>query len=203
VSPNGDGVGETQRLSYKVVRPSMVTASLTAPDGSVAWQEATPRDPGTYEVAFPPPAPAPVEGQPATEPVAPPEGRWTLAVSATDDQGLGSTTVRRFSVNTTLASLRVAPVRVVVRNAGGRADVRWSQARAARVRITIETPEGIVVRTASNGMVQPGDQEVAWDGRSGSGKPVGGGRYVVRVAATNELGTVSLTQAITVRRIKR
>jgi hypothetical protein len=29
---------------------------------------------------------------------------------------------------------------------------------------------------------------------------VAGGRYVVRVAATNELGLVSLTQAITVRR---
>ena len=34
VSPNGDGVAETQKLSYKVVRPSTVTATLTAPDGT-------------------------------------------------------------------------------------------------------------------------------------------------------------------------
>jgi exopolysaccharide biosynthesis protein len=201
VSPNGDGVGETQRLSYKVVRPSTVTASLTAPDGTVVWQEAARREPGTYEVAFPPPAPPPVEGQPV-EPVPPAEGRWTLAVSATDDQGLGSTTVRRFSVNSTLAALRVAPARVVVRSAGGRADVRWSQARAARVKVTIETPEGIVVRTATNVALQPGAQSVTWDGRGGNRKPVGSGRYVVRVAATNELGAVALTQAITVRRVK-
>ena len=40
VSPNGDGVAETQKLSYKIVRPSTVTATLTAPDGSIAWQEA-------------------------------------------------------------------------------------------------------------------------------------------------------------------
>jgi hypothetical protein len=32
---------------------------------------------------------------------------------------------------------------------------------------------------------------------------VGIGRYVVRVAATNELGAVSLTAPITVRRVKR
>ena len=34
VSPNGDGVAETQSLAYKVVRPSTVSASLIAPDGS-------------------------------------------------------------------------------------------------------------------------------------------------------------------------
>ena len=204
VSPNGDSVAEAQRLSYKVVRPSTVTASLTAPDGSIAWQEVVPREPGTYDVAFPPlPAP-PTAGQPAAQPVAPLEGRWTLAISATDDQGLASTSVRRFSVNSTLASLRVVPGRVVVRNTGGRADVRWTQARAARVKVTVESPEGVLVRAVTNNVgLQAGDQAVTWDGRAGNGKPVGGGRYVVRVTATNELGTVSLMQAIAVRRVAR
>lgn len=204
VSPNGDGVAEVQRLSYKLVRPSTVTASLTAPDGTIAWQEAgVARQPGQVEVLFPPPAPPPAEGQPPAPPVSPAEGRWTLTVSATDDQGLGSTVVRRFFVNSTLSTLRVAPTRVVVRNAGGRADVRWSQARAARVKVTIETPEGVVVRTVSNTALQPGEQAVTWDGRGSNRKPVAGGRYVVRVSAANELGTVTLTQAITVRRVKR
>ena len=34
VSPNGDGVAESQELAYKLVRPSSVTANLVAPDGS-------------------------------------------------------------------------------------------------------------------------------------------------------------------------
>ena len=206
-SPNGDGVADEQRLSYKVVRPSTVTATLTAPDGTVAWQEpGIAREPGAYDVAFPPASasPPPPEGQPppAPQPVLPAEGRWTLTVSATDDQGLSSTATRRFAVNSTLGSLRVSPARVVVRNTGGRVDIRWSQARPARVRVTVETPEGIVVRTVSNVAAQPGDQAVAWDGRAANRKLVAGGRYVVRLAATNELGSVSLTQPLTVSRVK-
>lgn len=203
VSPNGDGVAEQQRLSYKVVRPSTVRASLTAPDGSVVWQEEAAREPGTFEVAFPPLAVPPAEGEEPLPPSPLVEGRWTLAVTATDDQGLPSTAIRRFSVNTTLATLRVVPARVVVRNAGGRADVRWALARAARVRVTVETPEGFVVRTVASGPLQPGEHAITWDGRAGNRKLVGSGRYVVRVSATNELGTVSLTHAVTVRRVKR
>ena len=210
VSPNGDGVSETQDLSFKVVRPSTTTTTLTAPDGTIAWQETVLRDPGTYEVAFPPPPPPPPpppDGQPPpepepTEPLPPAEGRWTLTVTALDDQGLSSTTARRFAVNSTLGTLRVAPARVVVRRTGGRADIRWAQARPARVKVTIETPEGVVVRTVANVTLEAGEQAVSWDGRRGNRKPVGGGRYVARVTATNELGAVSLTQSLTVRRLR-
>jgi flagellar hook assembly protein FlgD len=136
-----------------------------------------------------------------TDPLALAEGRWSLTVSATDDQGLSSTTTRRFAVNSTLGSLGVTPLRVAVRKTGGRAEIRWSQARAAHVKVTVETPEGIVVRTVSNGSLPAGPETIVWDGRRGNRKPVAGGRYVVRVAASNELGLVSLTQAITVRRV--
>jgi exopolysaccharide biosynthesis protein len=203
VSPNGDGVAEAQKLSYKLVRPSTVSVTLSAPDGSVAFQESGLRAPGAYEVAFPPVPPPPPPPEPAsTEPLLPAEGRWTFTVSATDDQGLPSSTTRRFAVNSTLGSLRVAPVRVVVRPTGGRADILWAQARAARVKVTIETPEGVVVRTVTNTPLQAGEQTVTWDGRAGNRKPVAGGRYVARLTATNELGSVALTQELTVRRVK-
>ena len=136
VSPNGDGVAETQKLSYKIVRPSTLTATLTAPDGTIAWQESGEREPGIYDVVFPPVPPPPPEGQPVpppTEPTPPAEGRWTFTVSATDDQGLSSTTTRRFAVNSTLAALRVAPALVVVRKAGGKAEIPLvAGARGAR-----------------------------------------------------------------------
>lgn len=207
LSPNGDEVAETQVLSYKVVRLSTVTATLTAPDGAIAWQESGAREQGTYDVPFPPlppPPPPPPEGVPPpepTQPLPPAEGRWVFTVSSTDDQGLTSTATRRFFLNSTLGFLR-APARIVVRQTGGRADIRWTQARAARVKVTIETPEGVLVRTVSNVALPPGEQTVTWDGRGGNRKPVGGGRYVARVAATNELGAVSLTQPLTVRRVK-
>lgn len=203
VSPNGDGEAEEQALSYKVVRPSTVAVTLTAPDGSVAFQESLAREPGTYEVPFPPApvSPPPTLGAPQ-EPDSPPEGRWTFSVSSTDDQGLPSATQRRFWVNSTLGFLRV-PERLVLRRKGGRATIQWTQARPARVRVTVETPEGILVRTVSAGRFEPGTPEATWNGRLANGKLAAGGRYVVRVAATNELGTVELNEALTVRRVAR
>lgn len=208
VSPNGDGVAEAQRLSFKIVRPSTVTTTLTAPDGTIAWQESGGREPATYEVAFPPlspPPPPPPEGEPPpdpvpTEPLPPAEGRWTLTVASTDDQGLASSTTRRFAVNSTLGFLRVAPHRLFLPPAGRNVAVQWTQARAARVKVTIETSEGILVRTVVSQRLEPGQQSIAWNGRARNGKLVSGGRYVVRVAATNELSSVSLTRPLTVRR---
>jgi hypothetical protein len=206
VSPNGDGVAETQTLSYKVVRPSTVTVTLTAPDGTVAAQESGGREPGAYDVAFPPLPPAvppPLEGTPQQEPtpLPPAEGRWTLAVTATDDQGLGSSAVRRFAVNSTLGFLTVDPVRLTLpKNGGPTVAVRWTQTRAARVKVTVETTEGILVRTVVNQRLEPGSQSTSWNGRTNWGPFVSGGRYVVRVTSTNELGAVSLSLPLTVRR---
>ena len=217
VSPNGDGVAEEQALAYKVVRPSNVTITLTAPDGTVAFQETGAREPGTYEVEFPPPPPPPPpppepppEPPPGpeppppsepTQPLPPAEGRWTLSVAATDDQGLTSTSVRRFDVNSTLGFLRLEPARLFLPPAGGTATVRWTQVRAARVRVTVKTIEGIPIRTVVLRRFDLGEQAVVWDGRGRDRKLVGGGRYVVRVAASNELGTVRLERQLTVRRI--
>lgn len=207
VSPNGDGVAEEQALAYKVVRPSTVTVTLTAPDGTVAAQEAGGREPGTYDVAFPPlppPPPPPPEGEPPPEPTTPlppAEGRWTLSVAATDDQGLSSTATRRFAVNSTLGFLKIEPARLVLPKNGGRtAAIRWTQTRAARVRVTVETVEGVLVRTVANQRFEAGAQTVTWDGRANWRKLVFGGRYFVRVTATNELGVVGLAQPLTVRR---
>jgi hypothetical protein len=207
VSPNGDGVAEEQALAYKVVRPSTVTVTLAAPDGTIAAQESGGREPGTYDVSFPPlppPPPPPPEGEPPPEPtppLPPAEGRWTLSVTATDDQGLSSTATRRFAVNSTLGFLKIDPTRLVLPKNGGRtAAIRWTQTRAARVRVTVETAEGVLVRTVANQRFEAGAQAVAWDGRANWGKLVFGGRYVVHVLATNELGVVALDQPLIVRR---
>lgn len=207
-SPNGDGVDEEQKLRYKLVRPSEVTVTLTAPDGTIALQESVARDPGIYEVAFPPVPPPPVahEGEPApepTEPLPPPEGRWALRVAATDDQGLTSTAVQRFAVNSTLGFLRVLPPRLLLPPVGRSASIRWTQTRSARIGVTLETPEGVVLRRLALGRMDSGEHAVVWNGRLRGGELATGGRYAVRVAASNELGTVALREELVVRRIAK
>jgi hypothetical protein len=207
VSPNGDGVAEEQSLSFKIVRPSTVTVTLTAPDGTVGAQEAGGREPGTYEVAFPPLAPPtapPPEGQPEpvpTEPLPPAEGRWTLSIAATDDQGLASSATRRFAVNSTLGFLKLEPTRLFLPPAGATATIRWTLTRAARVKATVETIDGTAIRALPQRRLEAGEQVLTWDGRQANHKLAAGGRYVVRITATNELGVVSLEQPLTVKRI--
>lgn len=204
VSPNGDGVAEDQTLSYKVVRPSEVTVRLTAPDGVVAFEEILPQEPGTYDVPFPPPPPegqVPPPAAPA-QPLPPAEGRWTLSVTAVDDQGLGSSAAQRFAVNSTIGFLKVEPARLVLRPTGGQAVVRWAQTRAARTRVTVETPEGVLVRSLALRRVEPGEGSAVWNGRLRNGQLAPAGRYLVRVSASNEVGTVALAQQLVVRRAK-
>jgi exopolysaccharide biosynthesis protein len=202
VSPNGDGVSETQTLSFKVVRPSDVTVTLTRPGNQVAFQETVARTPGSYPVAFPPVPPAaatdPAQPAPAQQPLA--EGRWTLAVNATDDQGLVSTTTRRFFVNSTLGFLR-APSRIVVRPSGGTALIRWTLSRGAFVRVSVLTANGVLVRRVASRRFNAGAQSVTWNGKATSGKAVAGGAYVVQVQADNKFGAVALEKPLSVRRI--
>ena len=208
VSPNGDGVAETQELAFKVVRPSNVVVTLTAPDGTVAFTETSAREPGEYPVAFPPPVsipPQPEPGQPAPEPpppLPPIEGRWTLSVKATDDQGLTSSSVRRFAVNSTLGFLRAEPARLVLPPRGANATIRWTQTRAARVKVSVRTIDGVLIRVPASRRIEPGEQAVTWNGRRASGKLAAGGRYIVVVEAVNELGTVALEQQLMVRRTR-
>ena len=210
VSPNDDGVAEEQALSFKVVRPSTVSITMTAPDGTVAFQETAAREPGTYEVPFPPlpPPPPPPDPNlppppvpPEPEPSPPAEGRWALSLSSTDDQGLTSSAVRRFTVNSTLGFVRVEPARLVLPPRGATETIRWTQTRSARVKVTVETTEGVLIRIVALRPFEPGEQAVTWNGRQATGKLSAGGRYVVRVAATNELGSVTLEQPLVVRRI--
>jgi Phosphodiester glycosidase/FlgD Ig-like domain len=205
VSPNGDGVAETQSLSFKIVRPSDVTVTLTGPGNRIAFQETAARTPGSYPVAFPPVAVQPQVDptQPPPPPVAPgppAEGRWTLKVDATDDQGLPSTTTHRFFLNTTLGFLR-APSRIVVRPSGGKAPIRWKLSRDAFVRVSVLTPNGVLVNRVASRRFKAGDQSVTWNGRPRRGNAVGSGVYVVRVDAVNRFGATALERPLSVRRI--
>ena len=191
ISPNGDGFAEKQReLSYKVVRPSNVTATLVAPGGAVAFTETLLQQPGTYPVAFPP---APADPT-VVEPPPPAEGRWKLEVTATDDLARTSTTTQSFTVNNTLGFAKVSRRTLTVRVRGKQTiSAGVTLTRAARVTATVETKTGVQVATIAVRRLPAGRFAASWRGTTRGGKfLVYGGMYVVRFRATNELGAVEV-----------
>jgi hypothetical protein len=171
LSPNGDGVDETQTLAYKLVRRSNVTATLNGPGGAVVPLDAGTREPGAYRFNW--------------DGAGQPEGAWSLKVVADDDLGRRSSADRQFSLNNTLGF-------VSTRASGRRVFVSFKLARPARVALRIETPGGAIVRTLPGRTLSAGDATVSWRGRAG--------RYVFSVTATNDVGAVELAAPFRLRR---
>jgi hypothetical protein len=71
-------------LSYKLVRPSTVTATVNGPGGATVAVDSGQRAPGVYRLTWS------AAGQP--------QGDWTFRVSADDDQGRHSLAERDFTV---------------------------------------------------------------------------------------------------------
>jgi hypothetical protein len=133
--------------------------------------------------------------------VLPVEGRWVFSVTATDDEGVTSTTTRRFWVNSTLGFLRVQPRLLRVPKRGRNATITWVQTRTAMVTVTVETRSGAHVRTVVRRRFEPGLATVVWNGLARSGRAVRGGLYRVQVEARNVVGAVFLERQVLVRRI--
>jgi hypothetical protein len=196
VSPNGDGVDDTPNLSYRLVRPSTVTVTLRAPDGSTPVSTTAEQEPGTYPVPFLVGAEQGTAAAGATVAA----GAWTLEVKAVDDVGQASAMTRSFVVDDTLGFLRVPKLRAVPPQ--GRAiAISFRLARSARVAVNVLDAAGRVVR---RGLAVPaardgGDQQVTWDGL-GTNRTRLAGRYTVQVLATSTLGRSELDAPITLRK---
>jgi hypothetical protein len=190
LSPNGDGAGDREFLSYKVVRPSTVTAKIVGPDGVARFAQTGPQAPGTYRFSYPGTKP---DGSAELE------GRWRWLVTAVDDLGRQSTADQPFWLNNTLGYLRV-PAAAVVRSNRRVTVAAFRLTRAARVTTTIESMNGVVLRKLGQATVKAGTANVRWDGRNLRKHLVYGGRYLVRVRAQNGYGPVELTQSVRVRR---
>jgi hypothetical protein len=177
---NGDPGATVEPLTYKLVRPSTVTAELIGPDGNArVLENAVVHQPGSYADSF-------------TSYDA--EGTWHWHVQATDDLGRVSVVDRTFRYDTTLRALS-AP-----RTARGRATIRFTLSRAASVALRIETPTGVVVRTLPAVSMPAGAQALVWDGRLQEGTRAYSGSYVAHVFVTSSVGTSDLMVPFTFRR---
>ena len=192
-SPNGDGAGERQRLEYKIVKPSTVSATLTGPNGVARTIDSGERKPGLYKFAF--------AGGSNRAGAAEPEGRYRWSITAVDVEGRRSTAERSFSLNNTLGFLSVQPSRMTVRRKrGGRLLIGFTLTRPAGVSVTITSKTGQLLRVVRNFNARAGKSALRWDGRYPNGKPVFAGTYVAKVVAINSVGRAELARSFRVRR---
>jgi hypothetical protein len=190
-SPNGDGAGERQTLSYKIVRPSSISATLTGPGGATRTIDSGRRTPGVYRFNW--------AGR--TDGASEPEGRWRFAVTAVGEDGKTSSADRAFMLNNTLGFLTVQPSRAVVsRRRGGRIGIRFRLTRPARVSVVITSKTGQLLRVVRNAQAAAGDFTAFWDGRYPNRKVVFSGTYVASVTAINSAGRAELARSFRVRR---
>jgi hypothetical protein len=183
LSPNGDGVADSQTLSYRIARPSDVEATLTGPAGAEITLADSTQSPGMHAFGW--------NGTDGAAPAA--EGVWTFTVTAIDDRKITTTASRTFSLDDTLASL------AVTLGSGGWPTATFQLARPASVSIRIERPNGVPVANLGSGRRAAGPQHVTWHGRIGK-RRAQAGRYRVDVVATSSVGTSSLAALFSFRR---
>jgi len=171
LSPNADGVDDTQTLAYKLVRPSTVTTTLNGPGGVVVPLDSGARAPGVYRFNW--------------DGAGQPEGPWTFRAIAEDDLARRSTAERQFSLNNTLGFL-------TARASHRRVTASFRLSRPARVAMRIETPGGAIVKTLPGRSLPQGDATISWRGSPGS--------YVFSVTATSTAGAVEETAPFRLRR---
>jgi Phosphodiester glycosidase/FlgD Ig-like domain len=190
-SPNGDGAGDKQTLSYKLVKPSTVTATLTGPGGVTRQVDSGERRPGIYRFDW--------AGRTNGDPE--PEGRWRLTVNATDFEGKSSRADRSFFLNNTLGFITVRPLRAFVnRRRGGRITIGFQLTRSAQVSVAITSKTGQLLRVVRNARVPAGRVVATWNAKYPNGKTVFSGTYVAKVTAITGSARAELARSFRVRR---
>lgn len=169
LSPNGDGAGDTETVSYRLVRPATVTATLSGPNGETVPLETGAAEPvGVHTFVW--------DGTLANVPQ--PEGTWTFTVSATDDRSVTTTAERTFSFDNTLGFLTVG------RTLRGEA-AHFVLSRQADVVVRVERRNGVAVAILGRPHLAAGGHRVRWKSKTH-------GKYLMRVDATSTIGTSSL-----------
>jgi Phosphodiester glycosidase/FlgD Ig-like domain len=169
-----------EQLSYKIVRQSTVNASVIAPNGVSYPVDSGSRAPGVYHFTW------------NSFNV---QGTWHWNIHASDDLGRQSAADQPFSYNLTLSGLKVPAI--VTRSNG--VPVSFTLSQAATVTLQIEKIGGAVVRTLPSQSAPVGLSTLTWDATLDGQTKAYTGTYVMRVTATNAIGTMSLTAPFTLR----
>lgn len=180
VSPNADGVGDTQTVSYELTAPATVSAAVVDAAGiemfeaeSARWRRA-----GDHVATI--------------DPANLPDGVYTVRLRARTAAGEEATAEVALTVTRTLGSALVAPA-VLSPNGDGRADVlrlAFTLTKPADVTVTV-LRDGRRAAVAWSGRLLPGRRAVRWDGTKPDGV-VRDGELVAAVEAFDGSATARI-----------
>ena len=177
---DGSTAASGEQLSYTILRPSTVSASVVGPDGVATPMDSGSKAPGTYPFIF-----SAING----------EGTWHWKVTAVDDLGRTSSVDETFGFDLTLSALQVP--KTATPSAGLVA--RFQLSRPASVTLRIEAPGGTIIRTLPAQQEPAGAESARWDGTLDGLAKAPAGSYVARVIATSTVGTMDLSAPFTLR----
>ena len=180
VTPNGDGRSDRAKLSFRLTRRALVTATLVdSSQAEVATLFKRLFKPGLRTFDW--------------KDVMAPDGRYRLSVVARDAQGKEVETLVPVAVDRTLAAFAATPA-AISPNGDGRQDklaftFRLNAPAQVQVRILVGTALAV---TVFQGNLGAGPQRFTWDGTA-----LDDGSYMAVVSAMDSLLTVK--QAVRVR----
>lgn len=125
------------------------------------------------------------------DPSALPDGRYTLALTATPAKGAAATATLPFVVDRTVSGAAVAS------SPDGTTELSFTLSQAVAVHIDVQQ-EGVVVATLFDGSLGTGAHTLAWDGTDGAGDPLPAGSYTLALVVTDALGQFELALPIEV-----
>ena len=184
LSPNGDGVGDTETLSYRVVRPSQVVATLSGPQRHDRSRLRTGRSPPGVHTAD-------LERDPRRLS----RTRGQVDVHRHRDRRPQHLDDARRGRSRSTTRFRRSPSTP----APGSATATFQLTRPATVVVQVERPTGVPVATLRSGKLVAGAERLTWRGRIGGGLSASSGRYQVAVQATSPVGTSSLVAPFSFR----
>jgi len=189
LTPNGDGVGETTKITFSLTTAATATVEVVDDSGATVRRLADAR-------AFPAGASRLIWGGRTDSGALVFDGLYSISVSA-QSPGQTDSESRDVVVDRTLGHLDVAP-RPFSPNGDGRREttaVTFELARPAAARVLVlHGAEPVITLVRAD--LAAGPQSYGWDGRTRAGVRVADGRYTVRVAATTSLGTRGLSRTV-------
>jgi flagellar hook assembly protein FlgD len=190
LTPNGDGVGETTKISFSLTTAATATVEIVDGSGTTVRLLANAQSfsAGRSRLLW--------DGRNGSGTLVP-DGLYSVSITA-QSPGQSDSDAEDVVVDRTLGHLGVAP-RPFSPNGDGRREmttVTFELARAATTRVLVLYADQRIATLRSAADLQSGLHSFVWDGWTRWGTRAAQRRYTVRVEATTYLGTRVLSRRV-------